>query len=189
MTDMMDSPREHLEHAEHARHVAHSGDEYLSIVSISIAVLAVFAATVGSLETMETAKAIGGKNNAVLLQSKASDGWAFFQAKSMKQNLYALAAEQAPGKPDYLERAKRYETEKAEIAKQARDLEQQSHEAFEASEGHERRHHILTVAVTLLHVAIAIATIAIISHGRRWPWHSALALGFVGAMAAIFAYI
>jgi hypothetical protein len=189
MTDMMDSPQDHLEHAEHAKHVAHSGDEYLSIVSISIAILAVIAATVGSLETMETGKAIGAKNNAVLLQSKASDGWAFFQAKSMKQNLYALAAEQSGGKPEYVDKAKRYETEKAEIEKQARELEHQSREALEAGEHHEHRHHVLTVAVTLLHIAIAIATIAIIAHGRRWPWHGALALGAAGVVAAIFAYL
>jgi hypothetical protein len=45
-------------------------------------------------------------------------------------------------------------------------------------------HHILTVAVTLLHVAIAIATIAIIVRGQRWPWYTALALGAVGSIGA-----
>jgi hypothetical protein len=42
-------------------------------------------------------------------------------------------------------------------------------EKLRDSEGHEHLHHILTVAVTLLHVAIAIATIAVIMHGQRWP--------------------
>jgi len=185
---MNESPTEPFEHAEHAQHVAHSGDSFLSIVSISIAILAVLAATVGSLETLETAKAFGEKNAAVLLQSKASDGWAFYQAKSVKQNLYALAAEQG-GKPEYADKARRYDSEQKEIEKQARDYENKSHEALEASETHEHRHHILTVAVTLLHVAIAIATISIIIRGRRWPWHGALLLGAAGTVGAIFAYI
>jgi hypothetical protein len=186
---MSESPTEHFEHAEHAEHVAHLGDPFLSVVSISIAILAVVAATVGSLETLETAKAFGEKNAAVLLQSKASDGWAFYQAKSVKQNLYALAAEQAGGKPEYAEKARRYESEQKEIEKQARELEGKSHEALEASEVNEHRHHILTVAVTLLHVAIAIATISIIIRGQRWPWYGALLLGTAGTAGAIFAYV
>jgi hypothetical protein len=44
-------------------------------------------------------------------------------------------------------------------------LEHQTEEKLRDSERHEDRHHILTVAVTLLHVAIAIATIAIIVRG------------------------
>jgi hypothetical protein len=50
-------------------------------------------------------------------------------------------------------------------------LEHQTDEKPRDSEGHEHLHHILTVAVTLLHVAIAIATIAIIVRGQRWPWY------------------
>jgi hypothetical protein len=183
------SPQEHFEHVEHAEHAAHSGDSFLSLVSVSIAVLAVIAATVGSLETMETAKAFAEKNSAVLLQSKASDNWAYYQAKSVKLNLYTLFGEQAGGKPEYAEKARRYDSELKEIEKQARDYEHKSHEALEASEVHEHRHHILTIAVTLLHVSIAIATIAIIVRGHRWPWHGALLLGAAGVVGAILAFI
>jgi Domain of unknown function (DUF4337) len=62
-------------------------------------------------------------------------------------------------------------------------------EKLRDSERHEDRHHILTVAVTFLHVAIAIATIAIIVRGQRWPWYAALALGAIGTMGAAYAYI
>jgi hypothetical protein len=194
---MDNSPTEHFEHAEHAEHAAHSGDPFLSQVSVTIAILAVVAATVGSLETLETARGFGDKNHAVLLQSQASDSWAYFQAKSIKQALYALAADQqaaggsdqTAGKPDYADRARRYEGEQKDIEKQARDQEQKSREALESSEMHEYRHHALTIAVTLLHVAIAISTISIIIRGQRWPWYSALTLGFAGAAVAIFAYI
>ena len=130
---MTESPTEHLEHAEHAHHIAHLGDDFLSTVSVSIAVIAVVAATVGSLETMETAKAFAEKNAAVLEQSKASDSWAYYQAKSVKQNLYALAAEQG-GKPEYAEKARRYDAEQKEIEKTAREHEGKSHEALEASD-------------------------------------------------------
>jgi hypothetical protein len=187
---LAESPTEHFEHAEHAEHVAHSGDPRLIRISITIALLAVIAATVGSLETIETAATIGAKNHAVLLQAKASDAWAYYQAKSMKQNLYAALAETAGAKSqDFTDKARRYAEEQKEIEAQARGFEHQAEAALETSEIHERRHHILTVAVTLLHIAIAVATISIILRGMLWPWRAAVGLGALGAIAASFAYL
>ena len=184
---MSESPVEHFEHAEHAEHASLLGDPFLTQVSITIAILAVIAATVGSLETLETAGAIGDKNAAVLLQNKATDTWNFYQAKSIKRNLYAIAAASpGPTADDFKKQAERYGVEllvKGEV------LERQAGEKLTDSERHETRHHILTVAVTLLHVAIAIATIAIIVRGQRWPWNAALALGAIGATGAAYAYI
>jgi hypothetical protein len=45
------------------------------------------------------------------------------------------------------------------------------------------------VAVTLLHIAIAIATIAIIVRGQTWPWYAALTLGALGTAGMAFAYL
>jgi len=50
------------------------------------------------------------------------------------------------------------------------------------------RHGRLTVASTLLHMAIAIATLAIILH-RRWPWLAAIALSVAGLAVAAWAYL
>ncbi len=65
-----------------------------------IAILAVIAATVGSLETVESGKAISDKNESVLLQNKAADTWGFFQAQSIKKNMYHIASASNPGKAD-----------------------------------------------------------------------------------------
>jgi Domain of unknown function (DUF4337) len=94
---MSESPVEHFEHAKHA---ALLGDPFLTQVAVTIAILAVIAATVGSLETLETAAAIGDKNAAVLVQNKATDTWNFYQAKSIKKNLYAIAAANGGQKAD-----------------------------------------------------------------------------------------
>ena len=54
---------------------------------------------------------------------------------------------------------------------------------------HEHRHHGLTLGVTLIHVAIAVATISIIMRGRRWPWHASMVLGAIGTLVAAYAYL
>jgi hypothetical protein len=187
---LSESPTEAFEHAEHAEHVAHLGDRTLTLVSVTIAILAVFAATVGSLETLETAAAFGDKNHAVLMQSKASNSWAYYQAKSMKQNIYAVAADQGGAKAEeFAAKARRYDDEQKEISKEAKSFEAESEAALASSDTHERRHHILTIAVTMLHVAIAVATIAIIIRGQLWPWRASILLGLAGSAGALYAYL
>jgi hypothetical protein len=187
---MSESPVEHFEHTEHAEHAALLGDPFLTQVAVTIAILAVIAATVGSLETLETAAAIGDKNAAVLVQNKATDTWNFYQAKSIKKNLYAIAAANGgPKADDFKKQAERNGADEQGLFAKGQALEHQTEEKLRDSERHENRHHILTVAVTLLHVAIAIATIAIIVRGQRWPWYAALALGAIGATGAAYAYI
>jgi len=113
-----------------------------------------------------------------------------YQAKSIKKNLYEVAAAQGGPTADAMTaNAKRNEQDSAKIQADAKALEQQVDEKLTDSELHTRRHHILTLAVTLLHIAIAIATLSIIMRGRRWPWHGSLALGVIGLLAAGFAYL
>lgn len=187
---MDESPTEHFEHAEHAEHAAHSGDSFLALVSVTIAILAVVAATVGSLETIESGQSISDKNESVLIQNRAADTWAFFQAQTVKKNMYDIAAAAVPGKAEeYTKKARGYEDEEAKTRAEAEKLEQERDRKLEESIHHEHRHHILTTGVTLIHVAIAIATISIIKRGQRWPWHAALALGALGTIVAAYAYV
>jgi Domain of unknown function (DUF4337) len=189
---MGDSPLEELEaheHAEHAEHAAHANDPLISQVTLTIAVLAVLAAIAASLETTEGDRTIIAKNDAVLQQNKATDAWNFYQAKSMKKNLYAIAADQAgPKATDYAKVAAKNATEQADIQKQAKGFETARDVRSEEAEVHERRHGRLTIASTLLHMAIAIATLAIILR-RRWPWFAALALTAGGCALSAWAFM
>lgn len=187
---MSDSPTEHFEHAEHAEHAAHSGNTFLVTVSVTIAILAVVAATLGSLETVESGQAISDKNESVLIQNKAADTWAFFQAQTIKKNMYAIASTSNPLKAEEFDKkARSYETEEEQTRKSAEALERERDDKLDGSNRHEHRHHIVTVGVTLVHVAIAVATVSIIMQGRRWPWHTSIALGVLGTLVAGYAYV
>jgi hypothetical protein len=187
---MTESPTEDFEHAEHAEHAAHSGDRFLTVVSVTIAILAVVAATVGSLETLESGDAISDKNESVLIQNRASDTWAYFQAQSIKRNMYEIAAATVPTQADaYGKKSHDYADDSAKTRSEAEALERERDAKLADSTHHEHRHHILTTGVTLLHVAIAVATVSIITRGRRWPWHAALVLGAIGTVVAGGAYL
>ena len=187
---MEDATQEHLENAEHAEHAGHEGNPFLITVSVTIAVLAVLAATVGSFESLETAEAINDKSEAAYLQNKASDQWGFFQAKSIKKNSYEIAAAMGgPAVAEFQSNAKRNEADSEEIKAKAAEFEKQVDEKLRDSDIRERRHHVLTFGVTLLHISIAVATLSIITRGKRWPWLASLALGSLGLISAGFAYV
>ena len=187
---MEDSTTEHLERREHAEHAAHSGDPMLLKVSVTIAILAVVAATVGSLEATESGAALSRKSESVLLQNRATDRWAYYQAQSVKRHLYEIAAAANPVRAtDYADKAQHYADESAAIQKEAEAFEHDSERLLQEGEGREHRHHVLTIGVTLIHVAIAVATLSIILRGRAWPWYASMVLGAVGSLVAGFAYL
>ena len=57
-----------------------------------------------------------------------------------------------------------------------------------ASKTHEDRHHWLTAAATLLEIAIAICTVAIITK-RRLFWLGSVGLGLIGMVLFGAAYL
>jgi hypothetical protein len=177
------------EHAEHAEHAAHEHDPFISRVSITIAILAVLAASVGSLETIEEGGAITSSSEAVLSQDKATDAWDEYQADSLKKHLYGLAAEAGGAKAaKYADTAKEQVGKQAEVKKQAQENEAERDKLLAASRAHERHHHWLTAAATLLEIAIAICTVAIITR-RRAFWLGSVGLGVVGLALCGVAYL
>jgi hypothetical protein len=189
---MSDSPLEEFEaheHMEHAEHAAHSPDRLVAYVSITISILAVASALVGSLETIADGRALSEKNEAVLAQSRASDQWNLYEAKSLKKNLYTLFADQGGDKADkYRAVAASNEKDQAAIQAEAKTYENQREEKLKVSALAEDQHHKLTIAATLMHMGIAISTVAIIA-ANRWPWYASLVLGVLGAIVAGIAYL
>jgi len=186
---MTDAPLEAHDHAEHAEHAAHAKDPFISLVSITIALLAVMAAVAGSLETYESGSAIIAGNEAVLNQDRATDAWNLYQAKSLKKNMYLIAADQGGSRADgYRAKAKDEGSGQDQAQALAKQLEGEREAGLARGASHERRHHKLSIAATLLEMGIAISTIAIITR-KRWPWVVSLGLGVVGAAVAAWAYL
>jgi hypothetical protein len=184
-----DAALEAHEQAEHAEHAQHAQDPFIARVTITIAVLAVLAATVGSLETVEAGGAITASAEAVLAQDKATDSWGFYEAKSLKKNLYGLFADQGgPKGVDYRQAEARNGADEAKIQEEAKKNEQERDVLLAKSRLHEHRHHWLTAASTLLEVGIAICTVAIITRKKPF-WLGSLALAAGGLALTAIAYL
>jgi hypothetical protein len=174
---------------EHAEHAAHENDPFVSRATITIAVLAVLAATAGSLETIEAGSAITASSRAVLSQDKATDDWAFYEAKSIKKNLYGIAADAGgPKASAYKGQETKNGNDEQRIEAKAKGEEEERDRYLEASERHETRHHWLTGAATALEIGIAIATVSIITKKKTF-WLAAVALGLVGVALGAVGYL
>jgi hypothetical protein len=157
---------------------------WLRYLSLSTAMIAVFAA-VASLESGSSSnEAILEKSEAMLNQSRASDQWAYFQAKGIKATLSeGEAAIITEGKPELaaklLGEAKRYRGETEELQKRATELEREVEASNKRSEALMARHHRFAISVTLLQIAIALSAIAALT--RRKPlWFLGMAVSAGG---------
>ncbi len=158
------------------------------------------ALTTAIFAVMLAIASLGGKNamkEMLLAQQQASDLWAFYQAKALREHQYRtqrsrlevdLAERGAGMKPDvrkkfdalmskFTEEEKRYGEEKKELEKEAKTLE------------HERdvnraKDPYFDFAEALLQIAIVMASIAILSNTRS-TFIFSLVLALLGAILTV----
>src|SRR6266851_10184278 len=165
----MSAAEELKEHAEHAQ------GPFDKRVAASMAIIAAFLAIVSVLGHINTTEEL-------LLQQKASDQWAYYQAKSIRRYESEIArdmfaAANAAKSADYEKNAGRYTKEGEEIQKEATGLENESH--FKG-----RQAVRFEMAEVFLEVGIVFASLAILSKLRPVWWMSML-LGAGGVAVAL----
>ena len=178
-------PHDHA--VEHEAHKTPLGQQ----VAIFTAVLATVGAIVSFFGGDTQNKAMLFKNEAVLERAEASDQWNFYQAKSMKQNMAEIAAATATDPKvaeKYREEAKRYAAEKKDVEKDARKHEAAYKSFNEKSEQALHPHHYLAISMTLLQIAIALASITVLTQ-KRWLLYGAAVSALGGAILGVVAWL
>jgi hypothetical protein len=178
-------PHDHA--VEHAAHTPGLGQQ----VAIFTAVLATVGAIVSFFGGDTQNKAMIYKNEAVLERAEASDQWNFYQAKSMKQNMAEIAAANTTDPKAvefYKGEALRYAKEKKDVERDAKKHEESYKRWNEKSEQALHPHHFLALSMTLLQIAIALASITVLTQ-KRWLLVGAALSAFGGAVLGIIAWV
>jgi Domain of unknown function (DUF4337) len=179
--------REQLEEQRHhaGGHGHEDGPSWMTALSLSTALIAAIAAVAALYAGSLANEAIVLKNDAVLLQAKASDEWAFYQSKKIKQHLYDTQSELMPAEKQekFRKEAEREKDEAKKIQDEARELDKKVTERNEQSEHALHVHHLFARAVTIFQVAIALAAIAALSK-KRPMWYVSLVGGALGIFFA-----
>ena len=186
MAEGIESAQEAIEHAHHGPE--HTVEPNARRVAVLVALLAVALALteVGS----------NSAQNAYLTHHiQAADDWAFYQAKTIRSNLYALQADTLASLPvaaespvrqridDWRMQTKRLDDdEKTQGRKQLMD---KAH-ASEAARDHAfHRYHLFEGAVGAIQIGIVLASVSIVTRVRLL----AFAAAALGALASLFALV
>ena len=165
------------EHAEHAHH-----DPTLLPVTFSMALLAVVLAAISLLGHR-------AHTEELLLQSKATDQWAFFQAKNIRRHTYELfldllsvsnvkdAELAAKVQEKYSQEVERYRDEQKEIEAEARQLEKEV-------EVERRKANRFDLGEVCLEAGIVITSLTLLTR-RRLFWQCGIAFGALGLATAL----
>ncbi len=172
--------------AQKAKEKRDAWTKYVSLSTIILAVLAAFATQRAGGYSSTTMKQL---NLATFNQAQASDQWAYYQAKGIKQNLYELELERTqaatPADAKAIEnlskRVKRYDGEKQEISAKAREFEAQRDAATRTATLAANAGGGMGLATSIFQIAIALGGITLVVK-KRWLWYGSL---FAGALAVI----
>jgi hypothetical protein len=171
-------PTEHL-HENINEHAEHTRERWIMMVALTAALLAVLAA-------LSALMAGHHSNEATIDQIKASDQWAFYQAKGIKSAVLESKTEllremgkSVSGKDE--EKIKEYKNEQNEIDKEARELQK-------SSERHLVLHNGIAQSVTIFQIAIAVCAIAVLTR-KKMLWYGSLFLGIIGSVLLAIAFL
>jgi len=186
--------KERLEEAtERAVEASEHRSRWLVYLSLSTAIIAVMAAIAALESGTFSNEALMQKNDALLAQTKASDQWAYYQAKGIKADVTQsstsafVAAGKAPP-ANIASQTARYTAQQDTIREEAKKLEsERDTKSKEADELLERHHHFAG-AVALFQVAIALGAIAALTRVRA-VWIGSLLIGGGGVVLGALALL
>jgi len=154
---------------------------YLALTTALVAVLAAVASLVsGNFAN----RALLAKNDALLLQIKASDTWNQYQSKSIKIHLLEGGLR---GASDGAATLDRYRAEQKELRAAAEGLESRVEESNRKAEEFLEKHHTVALSVTTFQIAIALSAIGALLRRRAfWLLSMVLALAGIGFFSAAY---
>ena len=170
----------------HGGHADHGNNPLVIPVSITISILAVLVAAVTLLGHR-------AHTEELLLQAKASDQWAYYQAKNIRlrelqsfADLLGVVATQDKDKAakireKYAKEVERYGGDKEDISKEAKELEkerdlyQKRADHFDAGEG-------------ILEFALIICSLTLLTNKKLF-WFSGIIIGAAGVIVALTGFL
>jgi lipopolysaccharide export LptBFGC system permease protein LptF len=162
------------------------GGTFIRAIAVTTALLAAIAAVAALRAGGSANEALMLETEATRLQARASDQWAYYQAKGIKaavqeasRTSWLSLGKEPPAK--YAEAQARYAREQAGISASAKEIERERDTKAAEAEHLLHQHHRYANSVALFQVAIALGAIAALSRNRG-IWFASLTIGFSGTV-------
>ncbi len=170
-----------------APEIPEATDPFEKRVAISIAVLAVVLSLVGNLGD-------NAKTDAILKTNEASNKWAYFQSKSLKEQMVTMHGEllqelnAAPANETREKALARLQSEAARYEKEKNDIKNEAESLQKEAALDSKINDLCDLSSLLLQIGVVICSVAILSRWRAF-WYVGLALGIAGTGWGIMAFL
>jgi hypothetical protein len=167
-------------------HEAHGEGPLTIPVAVTISILAVLVA----IATLFGHRASTEK---VILQTKATDHWAYYQAKNIRlREMQSVAdmlgtftpidkAKAEALREKYLKETERYENDKDEISEQAKELEKERDVT-------DRQEDRFDAGEVILEIALIICSLTLLTQKKIF-WFSGIAIGVIGFCVTLSGFL
>jgi len=160
---------------EHAEQGAHQRS--LAPVTVTMAILAVLVAAVSLLGHR-------AHTEEIILQTKATDQWAYYQAKEIRRRSYEVLLDQLTvfslQNTDAVDKLKdKYSRELDRYRQDQKDIESEARKAEQDVAVQERRANRFDLGEVMLEAALVISSITLLTRKRIY-WAAGLILGVLG---------
>jgi len=171
-------------------------ESWTKYTSMSLVFIAVLAAVATQWAGKYSSRTLVELNNSTFYQAEASDQWSYYQAKSIKQNLYESLREVAPkdsgagevAVATFKAKVAKYEKEKADIKKGAEDLEKKRDASRAAATRSSEHGGGMGTAMSIFQIAIAMGSICLVTK-KRSLWYFALGLAALATLQMIHVWV
>ena len=169
---------------EHAQEAAHNPS--LAPVTVTMAIFAVLVAAVSLLGHR-------AHTEELLLQTRATDQWAYYQAKDIRQHNYetfldelSIIATQNPDQAKKLEA--RYTKDVERYRAEQKDIEAEARKAEDEMKIQERRADRFDLGEVMLEAGLVICSITLLTRKQIF-WRLGLILGALGTLTAAAGFL
>lgn len=174
-------------------------EAWTKYVSLTVVIIAVIAAIASQWSGKYGSRVLTNLNDATYNQTQASDQWAYYQAKSIKQKSFEIGRDQltqvsASGEArvalikNYETEAAKYKQEQEEIKAKATKFEKQRDADRAAADVASGKGGKMGLAVSFFSVSIAMASICMVTK-RKPLWFLSMVLAAVGVYEMVAAWL
>lgn len=167
-------------------------ESWTKYTSLTIVFLAVLAAIATQWSGRYGSRVLAALNDSTFQQAKASDQWSYYQAKSIKQNLYEVTRESVithgdtnptagQKQEDVSAKIAKYEAEKTKIKSDAETFEKLRDKARQDASEASRLGSGMGSAVAMFQISIALGSICLLTK-KKSLWYLSIAIGVIGAI-------
>ena len=175
-------------------------ESWTKYTSLSIVCIAVLAAVATQWAGKYGSRTLVNLNDSTFHQTKASDQWSNYQAKSIKRNLYELARDQAELAPDAGDGRKaknlasitgkiaKYEQDEKDIQAEAKELERQRDVSRAAATQASKLGGRMGLATSIFQISIAMGSICLVMK-KKSLWYLSLLLAALATIEMVSAWV